>query len=163
MHNIVGWNRSLIESYDHNDKSSGCMESKPLQIQIDFVSHTNSHEDLKTVDTIGNCQRPVSSVAVSQHYMHKITTLWKFEFDWSSELRDNYEIKKHPCQTKLCAFRCLISRPQVVNLRSWNQIRGKWLLSQKLRHFRGSSFSQCFILDQPLPITQYQVILSNNQ
>ena len=101
--------------------------------------------ELKTVDTIGNCQRPVFSLGVSQH-MHKITNLWKFELDWSSELRDNYERKKHPCHTKLCAFRCLISRPQILNLRSRNQIRGKLLLSRKLRHFRGSRFSQCFIL-----------------
>ena len=35
---------------------------------------------LKTVDTIGNCQRPVFSLGVSQH-MHKITNLWKFELN----------------------------------------------------------------------------------
>ena len=61
-------------------------------------------------------------------------------------LRDNNGKKKHPCHTKLCAFRCLISRPQILNLRSRNQIRGKLLLSRKLRHFRGSHFSQCFII-----------------
>ena len=105
----------------------------------------NRSPALKTLDTIGNCQRPVFSLGVSQH-MHKITNLWKFELDWSSKLRDNYERKKHPCHTKLCAFRCLISRPQILNLRSQNQIRGKLLLSRKLRHFRGSRFSQCFIL-----------------
>ena len=33
---------------------------------------------LKTLDTIGNCQRPVFPLGVSQHYMHKITNLWKF-------------------------------------------------------------------------------------
>ena len=76
--------------------------------------------------------------------MHKITNLWKFELNRSSNLRDNNERKKkHPCHTKLCAFRWLISRPQV-NLRTRNQIRGKLLLSRKLWHFRGSRFSQCF-------------------
>ena len=99
---------------------------------------------LKAVDTIGNCQRLAFTVGVSQH-MHKITNLWKFELNRSSKLRDNNERKKHPCHTKLCAFRWLISRPQVLNLRSRNQIRGKLLLSQKLWHFRGSRFSQCFI------------------
>ncbi len=44
--------------------------------------------DLKTLDTFGNCQRPVFSLGVSQH-MHKITNLWKFELNWSSELRNN--------------------------------------------------------------------------
>ena len=38
---------------------------------------------LKTVDTIGNCQRPVFSLGVSQH-VHKITTLWKFQLNRSS-------------------------------------------------------------------------------
>ena len=98
---------------------------------------------LKTVDTIGNCQRPVFSLGV---YQHKITNLWKFEPNRSSKLRDNNDRKKHPCHTKLCAFICLISRPQILNLRSRNQIREKLLLSQKLHYFRGSRFSQCFIL-----------------
>ena len=43
--------------------------------------------------------------------------------------------KKHPCHAKLCVFRCLISRPKNLNLRSWNQSRGKLTLSRKLRHF----------------------------
>ena len=50
------------------------------------------------------------------------------------------------CDTKMCAFRCLISGPQIQNLRSQNQIQGKLLLSRKLLHFRGIRFSQCFIL-----------------
>ena len=38
---------------------------------------------LKTVDTtIGNCQRPVFSLSVSQH-MHKITNQWIIELNWS--------------------------------------------------------------------------------
>ena len=86
-----------------------------------------------------------SSHLVYLNIMHKITNLWKFELDWSSELRDNYERKKQPCHTKLCAFRWLISRPQILNLRSQNQISGKLILSWKLHHFRGSRFSQCFI------------------
>ena len=98
---------------------------------------------LKPVDYIGNCQRPVFSLGVSQA-MHEITNLWKFELNWSSKLRDNNERKKHPCHTKLCAFRCLISRPQI--LRSRNQICGKLLLSQKLHYFRESRFPQFFIL-----------------
>ena len=99
---------------------------------------------LKAVDTIGNCQRLASTVGVSQR-MHKITNLQKFELNRSKNLRDNNERKKHPCHTKLCAFRSVISRPQDLNLRSRNQIREKLLLSQKLWHFRGSCFSQFFI------------------
>ena len=104
---------------------------------------------LKAVDTIGNCQRIAFTVGVSKH-MHKITNLWKFELNLSSNLRDNNERKKHPCHTKLCAFRWLISIPQVLNPRSRNQIRGKSLLSRKLHHFRGSQFSQCTINLSPL-------------
>ena len=41
------------------------------------------------------------------------------------------------------------------SLRSRNQIRGKLLLPPKLRYFRGSCFSQCFILSTS-PITRNQ-------
>ena len=76
---------------------------------------------------------------------------------WSSKLRDNSERKKHPRNTKFCAFRCWISGPQNLILRSRNEILGKFLLSRTLRYFRGSRFSQCCILYQQLPITHYQV------
>ena len=107
------------------------------------VSTILTHRELKTLDTIGNCQRLAFTVGVSQH-KHKITNLWKFELNRSSKLRDNNERKKHPCHTKWFAFRWFILA-QILNRRSRNQIRGKLLLSQKLWHFRGSRFSQCFI------------------
>ena len=43
-----------------------------------------SNEPLKTLDTIGNCQRPVFSLSVSQH-MHKITNLGKFGLEVARE------------------------------------------------------------------------------
>ena len=110
---------------------------------------------LKTLDTIGNCQRRVFTVGLSQH-MHKITNLWKFELNRSSKLRDINERKKTTLgHTKLCAFRCLISKPQTLNLRSQNPIRWKSLLSRKLHYFRGSCFSNVLYYQQ-LPITRYQ-------
>ena len=87
---------------------------------------------LKSVYTIVNCQRPVFSLGVSQH-MHKITCE-----NLSSIGRRSCEItmkEKHPYHTKLCAFRCLIAIPQILNLRSRNQIGEKLLLSRKLQHF----------------------------
>ena len=47
---------------------------------------------LKTLDTIVNCQRPVFSLGVS-HHLRKKTSLWKFELNWASKLRDNNEKK----------------------------------------------------------------------
>ena len=118
------------------------------------LNKTVKYMYLKTVDTFGNCQRPVFSIGVSQH-MHKITDLWKFELIWSLKLQDNNE-RKNTLVTR-SDFTCLISRLQILNLRSWNQIR--W----KLPYFRGSRFSQCFILsNQPPPITRYQVRFSDN-
>ena len=116
------------------------------KIRAHFINWHRPHNVviLKAVDTIGNCQRLAFTVGVFQ-YMHKITNLWKFELNRSSKLRNYNERRKHPCHTKLCAFRWLTSRPQVLNLRSWNQICGKLLLSRRLWHFRGSRFSQCFI------------------
>ena len=119
----------------------------------DFFKLTDFVAWLKTVDTIGNCRRPVFLLGVSQH-MHKITNLWKFELVWSSELRDNYERKKHPCHTKLCAFRYLISRPQILNLRSQNQIRGKLLKNYITSE---GAVSHNVLYYQPLHITCHQV------
>ena len=91
-------------------------------IFVCFVSQSEIMSFLKTVDTINNFQRPVFPLGVP-HSIHKVTNMRKFELNQSSKLRDNNEGKKHPCHT-LCAFRCLISRPQVLNLRSQNQIHG---------------------------------------
>ena len=124
----------------------------------DQLDRSKALVPLKAVDTIGNCQRLVFTVGVSQH-MHKITNLWKFELNRSSNLRDNNERKKCLCHTKLCVFRWLISRPQVLNLRSRNQIRGKLLLSRKLWHFRGSHFSQCFLPSTSLHYSSSRKVL----
>ena len=115
---------------------------------------------LKTRDTICYCQKPVFSIGVSQH-MHKITNLWKFELNRSSKLRDNIERKnKTICHTKLCAFRCSSSRPPILNPRARNQISQKiTFFSRKLRHFRESRFSQCFILSTyPQYSTSWKVL-----
>ena len=58
--------------------------------------------------------------------------------------------KKHPCHTKLCAFRWLISRPQILNLRSRNQIRENYVTSE-------GAVSHNVLYYQPLPVTRYQV------
>ena len=113
-----------------------------LHLVIWFLDKGGRKLPVKTLDTIGNCQRPVFSLGVSQH-MHKITNLWKFELNRSSELRDKIERKKDTLVTRSCVhldgwFRDL----KILNLRSRNQIRGKLLLSVTLWVSR---FSQCFI------------------
>ena len=51
------------------------------------MCHTKvTQNPLKTLNTFGNCQRPVFSLGVSQH-LQKITNVWTFEFNWSSKLR----------------------------------------------------------------------------
>jgi hypothetical protein len=65
--------------------------------------HELKYGMLKTLDTIGSCQRPVFSIGVSKH-MHKITNLWKFELNWWSKLRDNNEQKKTPNVTRSCVL-----------------------------------------------------------
>ena len=91
-------------------------------------SHSQEHRgepflfSIKTVDTIGNCQRLAFNVGVSQH-MHKITNLWKFELKRSSKLRDNYE-RKNTLGTRSCVlsdswFRNLNSKLEVLKSNSW--------------------------------------------
>ena len=70
-----------------------------------------------SVDTIGNCEKQVFQVGVSERMHTKI----KFELIWSSKLPDNTG-KKHPCHKKFCAFNCLISGPRNLKLRSLNYI-----------------------------------------
>ena len=96
---------------------------------------------LKAVDTIGNRQNPVFSFGVSQH-VHKITNLWKFELNWSSELRDNYE-RKNTLVTRSCVLSDAWFRD--LKFSTWG-LEIKFLLYWKLHHFRGSLFSQGFIL-----------------
>ena len=133
----------VVESFLWNISYWSAVVFEEWAKQTLFVSVLACKIVLKALDTIGNSQRLAFTVGVSQH-MHKRNNLWKFELNRSSKLRDNNERRKHPCYTNLCAFRWLISRPQVLNLWSQNQTHGKLLLSQKLWHLRGSRFSQCF-------------------
>ena len=76
-----------------------CLLSYPA-VQIQSANYYESV--LKAVDTIGNCQRPVWSLGVSQS-MHKITNLWKFEPNPSSKLRDDNE-RKNTLVTGSCVL-----------------------------------------------------------
>ena len=106
---------------------------------------------LKTLDTIGNCQRLVFTVGSSQQ-MHWITNLWKFELNRSPKLRDINERKNTivaPWLHKVVCFQMLDfetsnSKSEVSKSNSWKIT--SLSSSRKLRHFRGSCFSQCFIL-----------------
>ena len=71
--------------------------------------------------------------------------------------------KKHRCYTKLCAFRWLISGPQVLNMRHRNQIHvsGKLLLSRIYVTSEGA-FSHNVLYYQPLLITRYQLRFYDN-
>ena len=93
------------------------------------------------LDTFGNCQRPVFSLGVSQHG-HKITNLWIGRRS-CKRIMEEKTLLSH----KLCAFRCLLSRP---HLRSLNQLKyfsEKLILSQKLHYFRaGEPFLTLFFI-----------------
>ena len=75
---------------------------------------------LKTLDTIGSCQRPVLSLGVSQ-LMHKSTNLGNFELDWSSELRNNYERKN-----TLVTWSCVLSDAWFRDLKIMHKITNLW-------------------------------------
>ena len=54
---------------------------------------------LKTLDTFGNCQRPVISLGGSLH----VTNLWKFGLNWLSKLRDKNG-RKNTLVTQVCVI-----------------------------------------------------------
>ena len=110
---------------------------------------------LKTLDTIGNCQRLVFSLAVS-HHKHKITNIWKFELNRSSKLRDNDERK-----TTLVTRSCVLSDAWFRDIRF-----SFWGLETKIvenyfffKNYVSSegAYSDNVLYFQPLPITRYQV------
>ena len=63
--------------------------------------------------------------------------------------------EKMPLSQKLCAFRCLNSRPQLRSRIQFKYFSDKLLLSQKLRYFRG--YGIFYTINTELPITRYQV------
>ena len=60
---------------------------------------------------------------------------------------------KNTCHTKLCAFRCLISRPQFQNLRSRNHFVENYIFLEKYSSSEGA-VSHNVLYYQPLQITR---------
>ena len=119
-----------------------------------MVTISSEMLQLKAVDTIGNCQRPVFTLGVSQH-MHKHTCE-----NFSLICRRSCEIimkEKTPLSHKLCTFRCLILRPQILNLRSENQIRGKLFFFLENYVTSEGAVSHNVLYHQPLSITRHQL------
>ena len=99
---------------------------------------------LVALNTFGKCQRPFFSLGgVSQH-MHKITSLWT---QLVIKLQENDE-RKTPLLYKIVCFQ--IGKKKDSGQQSFITLVRKLHLSQKLRYFRVSRFSQCFILSVAL-------------
>ena len=100
----------------------------------------NLRDILKGRCTMGNCQRLVFSLGVSQH-RHKITNLWKLDLHWSSKLRENDE-RKNTLVGRICVL------PE----------RNKRLLplSQKTTLLQRESFPIMFYTtnSSPMPVTK---------
>ena len=98
--------------------------NSPSEYASSLLSHYNK-VSFKTLDTLGNCRRPVFSLGVSQH-MHKKQTCKNLSSicRWSCEIVMKKKTPlSHHGHTKLFDFRCLISRPQILNLRSQIEIK----------------------------------------
>ena len=94
---------------------------------------------LKTLNTIGSCQRPVFSLGV----------LYKICVNLSSIGCRSCEItmkEKTPLSHEVVCFQMLYFETSKSNSEVWKSNFVKNYFSQKLRHFRGSCFSHCFIL-----------------
>ena len=115
---------------------------------------------LKTRATIGNCQRLVFSLGVSQH-MFRITNMWKFEISWLSKLRDINE-RENTLVTQSC-----------VHLDGWFRGLKFWIWGLKIKFVENDFFLENYVTSegavshnvvchQPLPITRYQVRYANN-
>ena len=92
-----------------------------------------------TVDIFGSCRRPVVSLLVFQHYAQKLVV----------------KVPRNPGTKHSCRTSCVLSdafnlRPRLSSRIKFKYFSGKLLLPQRLRYFRGSRFSQCFILSTAL-------------
>ena len=124
-------------------------------VDLRFLCQLDEWYLLKTLDTIGNCQRPVFSLAVSQH-MHTCTNNKPVKI-WAQSVI-SYEIimrEKNTLVTvciKIIDFETTNSKSEVSKF----EIHRKILLSRKLRYFRGSRFLTLFytINSSPLMVTK---------
>ena len=70
--------------------------------------------------------------------------------------------EKHPCHTMLCAFRCLILIPQILNLRSQKKFMENYFFLKKYVTLEGA-VSHNVLYYQPLPIMRQQVRFDANK
>ena len=72
---VHGWHISFPCRKPHTGHPGFCFSLKTYEsFSPDSWLTKSSHSHLKTVDTIGNCQRPVFLLGISQH-IHEITNL----------------------------------------------------------------------------------------
>ena len=116
-----------------------------------------SHCFKKTLDTIGNCQRPVLSLVVSQiciksQTCENLSSIGR----WSCEIIMKEKTPLPPEVVCFIPLRWLISRPQILNLRSQNLIRGKLLFFSKTMSLHREPFLTMFyaINLSPLLVTK---------
>ena len=88
--------------------------------------------------------------------MHKITNLWKFELDWSSELQDNYERKNTHV-----TWSCVLSDAWFWDLKFLTQcLKIKFVENNFFLEKYSTSegvISHNVLCYQPFPITRFQV------
>ena len=138
--------RTQIDMPAHSDaKSNWEPSAKKFQINLcqGFLSDSSF---LKTLGTIGNCQRPVFSLGVSQH-MHNITNL-------SSIGRQSCKItmkEKLPLSQEVVCFQ--IFETWNLILMSQNQIREQNFFFESCLTSEGA-VSHNVIFYPPLPITR---------
>ena len=107
---------------------------------------------LKTLDTIGNCQRLVFTLAVSQH-MHKTTVKISVKI-WAQSVVEVARIMKEkiPSSHEVVCVQMLDFETSNSKSEVSKSIRWKLLLSRKLHYFRGSCFSQMFYTTNLSPL-----------
>ena len=74
-------------------------------IALPQTSISNFHHAKFQILPIGNCQKPLFTLAIFQH-MQDITNMWKFELNQSSKLRDNVK-EKTPLSHEVVCFEML--------------------------------------------------------
>ena len=115
---------------------------------------------LKALDTIGNYQRPVFSLGVSQQMYTKKTV--KFELNWSPKLWENNGRKIHLSHKLFMLSDALNSRPQLNSIQIFEWEITSFSKTTLLQ--REPLFTMCYTTNSsPLVRFTLTIVLSNNQ
>ena len=125
-----------------------------FDISFPTSTFTFSYLALKILDTVGNCQKPVFPLGVSQHYSENNKPVKNSA--QLVKLRQNIG-RKNTLVAQVVWFQMLDFETSLRSRIHFKYFSEKLLLPQNLCYFRGSPFSHKVLYYQQFSFARYQV------